>query len=464
MTKTLATTPTNTNQTGQLIGPPTNQAPDARTAAATQAVGFGERLRQYRQAAGLSLRQLAARAGYDHSYLSQVERGQRPGSADLARRCDQELGAGGRLITGFEQRSAAPRWVDRPGGGDSLESAWRGLVVAVGAHGGPGDVLGDIRSVPPAVLLPELVSVLQACDNGDPQAVELSVLIAETLAGLGECATARRWWWAAQAAADSAVATNSAGGSGGVGSAGAVGLAALVRARAVISGLGERQSLAGLLRLADETVAMDRRAPDAAGFLPLAARALVLAELGVSEDAGQALRELVGAGDKLLVSDTLVVGDTCGRRADVVGREAARQGGARLLGPLPYQLHWVEGLVSARLGYGIAGCVLLARARELCAEGWHGERAGLELGLAECLVAADEVPAGLALALRVLVELPDEWHSLWVADAARRVLQAVEKKEPARRELTELRRLLARLTCRSGRSMGAGSRGGVGAG
>jgi len=36
---------------------------------------FGLQLRRSRQAAALSLRQLAARVGYDHSYLSQVERG-----------------------------------------------------------------------------------------------------------------------------------------------------------------------------------------------------------------------------------------------------------------------------------------------------------------------------------------------------------------------------------------------------
>ncbi len=67
---------------------------------------FGPLLRQCRQAVGLSLRQLAARVGYDHSYLSQVERGQRPGSADLARLCDRELGTDGRLTATFERRPA----------------------------------------------------------------------------------------------------------------------------------------------------------------------------------------------------------------------------------------------------------------------------------------------------------------------------------------------------------------------
>ena len=64
---------------------------------------FGMQLRESRKAAALSLRQLAVRVGYDHSYLSQVERGQRPGSADLARLCDRELGTGSHLASTYEQ-------------------------------------------------------------------------------------------------------------------------------------------------------------------------------------------------------------------------------------------------------------------------------------------------------------------------------------------------------------------------
>src|SRR3954471_19952685 len=70
---------------------------------------FGTQLRHYRQAVGLSLRQLATRVGYDHSYLSQVERGQRPGSADLARLCDRELGTGDRLAETYRRTATKPR-------------------------------------------------------------------------------------------------------------------------------------------------------------------------------------------------------------------------------------------------------------------------------------------------------------------------------------------------------------------
>ena len=63
---------------------------------------FGVELRRSRQAAALSLRQLATRVGYDHSYLSQVERGRRPGSAHLARLCDRALGTGSTLAAAYD--------------------------------------------------------------------------------------------------------------------------------------------------------------------------------------------------------------------------------------------------------------------------------------------------------------------------------------------------------------------------
>ncbi|WP_427889921.1 helix-turn-helix domain-containing protein [Kribbella sp. GL6] len=345
---------------------------------------FGSLLRQCRQTAGLSLRQLAAQVGYDHSYLSQVERGQRPGSADLARLCDEQLGTAGRLTATFAQRPARARQQTDP-----LEAAWRGLVGTLGA---PPELFSECRTTPPAALLPALVSQLRGADG--VEAAELSALIAETLTRLDDRSTARRWWWAARAAAD------------GVGSGGTV------RAREVICGLAERRALPELLELAEEAVGLARQS-----YLPRAARALVLAELGRRQDAHSALQELIGIGDELAP---------------------------------PYQQHWAEGRVCTLLGYGVAGCVLLERARELCPESWVGERARLDLCLAECLAVAGEPAAGLAMGLRVLVELPDEWHDSLVYDAAERVLHVVQAL-PGSAELTWW-------LARSGRSVGGGSR------
>lgn len=53
---------------------------------------FGKRLREARQAAGWSLRELSARVHYNTGYLSKIENGLRPASVELAKRCDAELG------------------------------------------------------------------------------------------------------------------------------------------------------------------------------------------------------------------------------------------------------------------------------------------------------------------------------------------------------------------------------------
>jgi transcriptional regulator with XRE-family HTH domain len=429
---------------------------------------FGMQLRESRKAAALSLRQLAVRVGYDHSYLSQVERGQRPGSADLARLCDRELGTGNLLAAAYEQAGrrvlaaahktgsirataqigsiAAPVDMGATLLGTNpalapLEAAWFGLVgtfvspetdecglLAVGS-------LAGLRCVPPARLLPELVTELRllnaamsgrASVSAAVRAAQLSVLVAETLTGLGQLHAARRWWLAARATADNS---------------GERWVPSRVRAREVVSGLAERRAPAELLDLADEALAL--RATVRPGCLAQAhaARARVLAELGRAAEAQLALQEFMGLADELPLAST-----ASGSLSDWT----------------EYEVHCAEGRVCARLGYGSAGCVLLARALELCPTEWLGERAAVEMGLAECLVVDGEAAAGVALAMRVLVELPDEWHSYYLYDAGERVLSVVRDKEtgfPAARDLQEL---LARRVYLGGRSVGTGSRYGVG--
>ena len=67
-----------------------------------------------------------------------------------------------------------------------------------------------------------------------------------------------------------------------------------------------------------------------------------------------------------------------------------------------------------------------------------------------------EVAAGLALAMRVLVELPDEWHTHYLYDAAGRVLSAVPGKELVRPAVRDYRELLGRRPYLN-RSVGSGS-------
>lgn len=385
---------------------------------------FGIQLRECRQTAGLSLRQLAGRVGYDHSYLSQVERGQRPGSADLARLCDRELETGGRLSKSFEQKPARPS-APSMRSADPLESAWCGIVTAYGRTDSCAE-LGDFRSMPPAESLVELAADLQVLQEKSPtnsacEVAQVSALTAITLTSLGDVRTARRWWQAARTAADVSAEPT---------------VRSAVRAREAISGLAERRPLEQLLQTADEALTLATDARRGCVLQAHAARAGVLAELGRYQEAHRALQQLIGVADELPTASTPY-------------------------GPLDdwtaYEVHGAEGRVCARLGYGAAGCVLLARALELCPAEWLGERARLEMEVAECLVVDGDAAAGVALALRVLVELPDEWHSYYLYDDADRVLRAARERRPGLVALRDLEVLLQRRVYAKGRSVGSGS-------
>jgi len=388
---------------------------------------FGAQLRHSRQAVGLSLRQLATRVGYDHSYLSQVERGRRLGSADLARLCDRELGTGDALTITFEQKQAqsgrsTPAALQPA---DPLEVAWHGLITAFGCTDATAD-LGDFRSVPPARLLPDLITdlqVVQARGSADSavEAAGLSVLTALTLAGFGELRAARRWWQVARTAADSSADAS---------------VQSSVRAREAMSGLAERRPLRQVLETAEEALALARQARGGCAVHAHAARASALAELGRQEEAHLALQELIGVADELPSAST-----TSGPLGDWTA----------------YEVHSAEGRVCASLGYGAAGCVLLARALELCPDDRLGERACLEMWLAECLAVDGECAAGVALALRVLVELPDEWHTYYLYDDARRVVTAARGRAPGLAAVRDLEVLLERKAYSRGRSVGSGS-------
>lgn len=74
-------------------------------------LSFGEELRRRRLAADLSLSKLAQTVHYSKGQLSKVERGLKAPSLELARLCDTELRAGGRLVSLVSPRSASRRHV-----------------------------------------------------------------------------------------------------------------------------------------------------------------------------------------------------------------------------------------------------------------------------------------------------------------------------------------------------------------
>jgi transcriptional regulator with XRE-family HTH domain len=438
---------------------------------------FGVQLRQSRQAAALSLRQLATRVGYDHSYLSQVERGQRPGSAHLARLCDRELNTGTTLTAAYQQATLVPQgqaterplraWTAPsaatalstavlPVGVDLLEVVRHGLVLSSGQsqaedewNGVVADLALAFDTTPSGQLLPELAAQLQLLpvDSSPAYAVlasELGVLVALTLTGLGQSRAAGRWWSTSRASADRS---------------GEQLAMSLVRGWEAASGLAGRGSLGELLTLADEAVAFadEANSGDAgpidaggagttaagdarvlggrAGCLARAhaARALVLAQQGLAATAWEAVQDLLAVTVELPAEET---------------------GG--LFGWTAYKVHGIEGRVCAELGYPAPGYVVLERALQLCPPGNLVERAELELSLAQCLMIDGEVAAGLALAMRVLVELPDQWHTHYLYDAAGRVLSAVPGKELARGAVRDYRELLGRRPYLT-RTVGSGS-------
>ncbi|MEV4638467.1 helix-turn-helix domain-containing protein [Actinoplanes sp. NPDC049548] len=67
---------------------------------------FADQLRRLRTRRGLSLRELAAAVHYGKSYLHELETGRKPATEAIARRLDEALAAGGRLVASLRPAAA----------------------------------------------------------------------------------------------------------------------------------------------------------------------------------------------------------------------------------------------------------------------------------------------------------------------------------------------------------------------
>ncbi|MFF8267219.1 helix-turn-helix domain-containing protein [Streptomyces sp. NPDC016562] len=84
---------------GDVVGDPDRpRKTDHEPAPDDAAMAFPTRLRRLRVQRGLSLADLARRTHYSKGYLSKIETGAKRATADVARRCDEVLGAGGELV------------------------------------------------------------------------------------------------------------------------------------------------------------------------------------------------------------------------------------------------------------------------------------------------------------------------------------------------------------------------------
>jgi hypothetical protein len=307
---------------------------------------------------------------------------------------------------------------------DTLELTRHGLLDSLGEGSGVGDwaevvaaYARDVAVTAPAELLPELAAdleLLQATTAATPQTAsaltgstaELAGLMALTLTGLGRSRAAMRWWRTARAMADRSDDAR---------------VRSSVRSWEVVSGITERRPLPELLDLAGEAQAIADRPSCSAQAL--SGRAQVLALLGNPEAARQAVDDLAA-----------VVADL---PADLLSESS-------LLGWPSYRLPCVESYVYTALGDTMLGYLAQEQALSLCPAEHRRERAEVELHLAWCLVQDREVAAGLATAMRVLVELPDQWHTEFLYDAAGRVLSAVPAADLGRPAIRDYRELLVR--------------------
>lgn len=157
---------------------------------------FGELLRESREAAGLSIGQLAKRVHYSKGHLSKIENDLKPPHETMARLCDSVLDAGGALIDAA--RAARERIADAglPLDRRQVLVAGTGTVLGLALKGGPRPVPDErvvvgmrtsfehLRSLgmqtSPVVILEPLVALVRtvhALAHENPQPIRTRLLL-----------------------------------------------------------------------------------------------------------------------------------------------------------------------------------------------------------------------------------------------------------------------------------------------
>lgn len=406
---------------------------------------FGEELRRLRKVAGLSLRLLAERVSFDYSYLAQVERGVRTGSAKLAEQCDEALDADGKLSALFvKARQAAPVRSEPPRRRAvlqamtalatgvtaplvSLEATRQGLAAAVGDLPDTDEweaiaatYAREFFTVAPAELLPELSAdllvlerMLDASDGRTAaglarSAGQLGVVLAMTLAGLGQSRAAARWWQTARSAADLSNDPETR---------------VWVRSWEAVNGLYEGRPLPLLLDLMDETLSITTR-PSAGVAGALAGKAQAMSLLGNREAAVAAVREVAALTERM--------------PAAVVADDQS------MFGWPEYRLRHTESYVLSHLGDTKAAYEAQDLAFDLYPPELARGQAMVQMHRARCLVLEGDISEGLGYGMRILIELPANFHNKMLYEIAGHVLTAIPANELTRAAIADFRSLISR--------------------
>lgn len=399
---------------------------------------FGPAMRRLRQARGLSLRALAARTAYDHSYLSQVERGVRPPTPPLAAICDKALGADGDLMRTYEEQAGETemhrRTVLRTMTGmtvmgtssmASLESLRQALGHALDADHHDDAALADeygraYYTTPPSRLIEQISVDLAALQQTMVTATDgrrrgtartishLAVLLAMALAATGQKHLTARWWSSARLAADRSGDRDAA---------------VFVGAWEVVNGCYRGGPLAQLIDRADETIALAGNRADAAVAGVLAGRAQALALAGRRAEAEAAVRQVAQVTDRI--------------PPDVVADAGS------VFGWPEHRLHHTESFVFTHTGRVKAAMAAQDRAMALYPAAQSRLKAQVQLHRATCLVASGEIRDGLRYATEVLDGLAVDQHTANLHQVGGQVLAAVPSGERHRAEVGDLRDRLA---------------------
>ncbi|MEV4212884.1 helix-turn-helix transcriptional regulator [Micromonospora sp. NPDC049662] len=396
---------------------------------------FGRLLRQHRESAGLSLRQLGAIIHFQYSHIAQVERGDRRPTEALATACDRALDADGALVEAYRSErvgasdlhrrtmlramtalAAAPAVAPlaglealRHGLGDAAtpdHDEWEQIAVDYG-H-------GYYRQPRPALMaqLTADLTVLQHQIAADPgarrpgllqAAARLSVVVALSLVASGQIVMGRRWWQTARRVADQSGDSETR---------------VLVRAWDVVNGCYDGRPPSAVVALSDDVLPLLRRQATSAVCGLLAGRAQALSLAGRHAEAVTAVRQLVDVAQRLPAA---VVSDV-----------------ESLWGWPEHRIHHTESWVythADRLGDAEAA---QRQARHLYPASQARLRAQVQLHEAARLIRGGYIPDGLRHAADTLDALPVDLHNNSLRSVAAQVADAVPTVERSRTAFIDL--------------------------
>jgi transcriptional regulator with XRE-family HTH domain len=395
---------------------------------------FGPALRRLRREQGLSLRELGQVTHYHYSYLAQVERGERSATKGLATACDRALNAGNALLAAFGIGEEAEHMQRRtvlqsmttlalvvPVAHVSLEALRQGFARVIDAdHDDWQRIAADygeaFYTAAPAELVEQVgadLAVLHhrlvAARDGlvvrdlERAAGLLSVVLALTLAGMGQTPVARRWWALGRKMADASGDRETQ---------------VTVRAWEVVNGPYAGRPLDEVITLADESIAIADGHPCAGTAGVLAGRAQALALAGRADEVHDALQ----------------------RTEEMTGRlsTATIENADSVFGWPEVRLRHTQSYAYTEIGAATPAGEAQDRALARYPESLARERTQVQLHQANCLVRGGFVTEGLRHAVESLHALPLRKHTHSLHYVARRVAAVVPDSEVRRPAVAEL--------------------------